>query len=70
MGDKKRLNTILDPKSFASLEGIKKRHGDSSYTQSIKRAIALTYFFDEKSEEGEFYLKERGDDILKTIVCL
>ena len=50
--EQKRLNLSLDKSSFDKLEKIKVRHGDSSYTQAVKRAIAFLEFIDDKREEG------------------
>lgn len=65
----KRINIKLDPESFASLERIKKRHRDASYTDSIKRVIANLYFFDEQTEKGnEFFLGSIKDNRFYRIV--
>ncbi len=48
----KRLNLSLDDKTIVKLDRIKEVHGDASYTQAIKRAIALLEFIDQKKEDG------------------
>lgn len=65
----KRLNLVIDPASFQDLENIKSKHGDPSYTQAIKRAIALQRFVDQKKEEGaELYVGESTDKLTKIIL--
>ena len=55
----KRLNLVLDSVSFERLEKIKEKHGDPTYTQAIKRAIALLEFIDQKKEAGaELYFSD------------
>ena len=46
-----RLNLVLDKVSFGKLEKIRKCHGDTTYTQTIKRAIALLEFIDQKTKK-------------------
>ncbi len=68
----KRLNIALDPKTFAILDRIKERHGDTTYTQAIKRSIALLDFIDKERAKGNnIYLgrlnKESLDDFLMVV---
>lgn len=71
MSKDKRLNIKLDEGTILKLERIKKIHGDNSYTQSIKRAVAFLEFIDEKKEEGlELYMgKEAGGQLLQLVVA-
>ncbi len=65
----KRLNLVLDKSSFEKLEKIKRHHGDNTYTQAIKRAIAMLEFIDHKKEEGvEFYLGGKRKGKLQQLV--
>jgi hypothetical protein len=48
----KRLNIVLDSISFGILSRTRRRHGDTSYTSSIKRAIATASFIDEQITKG------------------
>jgi hypothetical protein len=69
--DTKRLNIKLDQGTFGKLEKIKALHGDGSYTQAIKRAIAMLEFLDEKKEDGlELFLGKEGDGkVMQMIVA-
>lgn len=67
-GGGKRLNVKLDKGSFEKLTRIKEKHGDSSYTQAIKRAIALLEFIDDKKEEGvDMYLGKEGGKVQQVV---
>jgi hypothetical protein len=67
--DSRRLNLVLDGVSFSKLKKIKDKHGDPTYTQAIKRAIALLEFIDQKKAEGsELYFTEKDSDTLKTFI--
>ena len=67
----RRLNLVLDQTSFENLEKIKKAHGDPSYTQAIKRALAYLAFIEERQQKGEdVYLidrKKRKEGQLKKV---
>jgi hypothetical protein len=73
MSGSKRLNIKLDDCSFEKLQKIKDAHGDSTYTQAIKRAIAFLEFLDEQREEGlELYLgseKEKDSPVMRVLVA-
>jgi hypothetical protein len=69
--NQKRLNLVLDDVSYSRLEKIKAKHGDSTYTQALKRAIAMLDFIDTRQEEGdELYLSSPDGDKLKEVYFL
>jgi len=66
----KRLNLVMDPASFAKLQKIKDNHGDTSFTQAIKRSLALQEFIDDKKNEGlDLFLGGKGNTITKIIIA-
>jgi hypothetical protein len=68
-GGAKRLNLVLDENSMTKLDKIKLKHGDPSYTQAIKRAIALLEFIDEQKEEGmDLFLKSKKKGELQQVI--
>jgi len=65
----KRLNLCLDQVALEKLNKIREIHGDSSYTQAIKRAIAFLEFIDSKREDGlDVYLGEENGTHLTGII--
>lgn len=67
----KRLNLALDEGTFMKLDRIKVAHGDASYTQAIKRAIALLEFIDQKKEEGlELFIGDEKKSKLMHVISL
>ena len=65
----KRLNLYLDANYFEKLEKVKEGHGDNSYTQAIKRAIALLDFIDDKREQGlELFLGDEDNGKIQRLV--
>lgn len=69
--ENKKIHIALDDKSFKKLDKIKKRHGDTTYTQAIKRAIALLEFIDTQNEEGvKVYLADdKGDKVKELFIA-
>ena len=65
--DKKRLHVLLDKVNFEKLDNIKARHGDSTYTQALKRAIVLQAFIDKQIENGDslFLSNDNGKTFFK-----
>lgn len=69
MDKSRRLNLSLDEVSFGRLEKINKRRGDPTYTHTIKRAILLLEFIDNKIEEGaRLYFADKDSSKLKEII--
>jgi len=69
ISEKKRLNLVMDPASFAKLQKIKDNHGDTSFTQAIKRALALQEFVDDKKNDGlDLFLGGKDNTVTKIIL--
>ena len=66
--DKKRFHIALDGKTFERLKEIKKTHGLSSITQTVRKAISFMYWYVEKKQEGYRLCLKRDDKISEVLM--
>lgn len=67
----RRLNIVLDQKSFEALERRKKAHGDRCYTHTIKRAINLSFLVQEELSKGaELFLGNKSTHKVYQVIII